>query len=216
MPRLDPQQLLAARRRKRETVANSLLQGILGSEREFREAIEDIDNVMFAAVEFALWHWFYEILPRHFGNKATATYGYPDRSRNYMVGKFIGKASGANGRSRWRFPRKTAYSMAGWTGPESEGTRGPDPKPLELSGTFRTRVTAGPVGKNRGVRVRRIRGGYVGVMTLDTPAFIRRSDLNALVRYNDADLAEMLGAFRSVVAMAFGYHTVSRGTSYAG
>ena len=194
MPRLTPAELQQARIAKRESIARRLVQAVLGTDEDVKAVLAEIDEVFFVAVEAALWHWFYNILPKHFGRSATELYGYPNRKKGYMVGKFVGASYGSGGRSKWRLPLAVAYRMGGGKGP---GTA-PDPYPLELSGSLKTRILAAPAGDGR-IHVRRIRNGYSGTVTLQLPAYIRRADIEALKRYIPQDIEEMISVASEVV-----------------
>ena len=200
MPRTrkTPEQLLAARNARREVLSAKLIQACLGTEQDIKVALEEVDRVFFAAIEYALWIWFNDMLPEHFGPGASKKYGFPDRSAGYMMGKFTGKVMSGKV-SRFKFPKATALRMAGGT--DLKGTMSPDPFPLEFSGELRANVTNAPA---RPPEVIRVPGGYRGRIIISLPAYIRRDDIAALKRYLPEELQTMASAVQFVVKGALG------------
>jgi hypothetical protein len=195
MPRLTSEQLGMARAAKRERIKRSLVAGLLGDDREIIAAVDEIDAVFVALIESALWHWFTELLPKHFGPGASVKYGYAPRRQGYLFAKFRGRLQG----DRFHFPSSVALRMASYQRPGS----GPaaDPFPLELSGRTKTTVTNAPA---RGPIVRATAKGYVGEMTIALPAFIKRADIQALLRDTERDLQEMVGIVQAGLQEVFG------------
>jgi hypothetical protein len=190
MPRLTGEQLRAAKAAKRLELGKKLVQACLGEEADINAAMEEIDQVFFAAIEFAMWLWFNEILPKHFGPGALQKYGYPLRKEGYLIGKFVGKHM-RGGVSRFRFPKQVAYRMA---------AGGKDPYPLEFTGNMKVQTTRAPASVPRVVRMT---GGYRGSVVISVGAFIRRDDINALLRYIPEDTEMMMNAVNAVVSGAF-------------
>jgi hypothetical protein len=187
MPRLTGEQLRAAKTAKRESLGRALVQACLGTERDIKAAINEIDQVFFSAIEYALWLWFNEILPQHFGPGASVRYDYPTRNQGYLIGKYTGQRLKSGKQSRFRLPKGAAYRIA---------QSGKDPNPLEFTGELRTQVTGAPASRPR---VTRMTGGYRGRIILTLPPFVRQQDIASLKKYIPADIERMLGAVQMVV-----------------
>ena len=190
--RLTPEQLRAAKAAKREDLSRRLIQACLGEEVDIKLAMDEIDRIFFAAVEYALWIWFDDILPLHFGQGATKRYGYPERKSGYLIGKYTGQMMGGR-TSHFRLPKSAAYSIARTK--QSRATA-PDPYPLEFTGELRARVTQAPATPPT---VKRVTGGYKGRVVISLPAYIRADDIAALIRYVPQDIEKMLNGVSVVV-----------------